>query len=92
MALDDYLEPEVAVAVAVTAAVASPTVRKVLRRGLVYGLAGLLIARDKVEAVAGSVAQGAREATAHAERAMQPAPVADQPAGSTQPVTEGATA
>ncbi len=52
MALDDYLEPEVAIAVAITAAVASPPVRKAFRKGAVYGLAGLLIARDKVMAVA----------------------------------------
>jgi hypothetical protein len=66
MAADDYLEPEVAVAVAVTAtvtaAVCSPPVRKVLRRGLVYGLAGLLIARDKVANAARGVAKTVREA------------------------------
>ena len=52
MALDDFLEPEVAVAVAVTAAMASPPVRNVLRRGVVYGLAGLLMAGDKLSAAA----------------------------------------
>lgn len=65
MALDDYLEPEVAVAVAVTAAVASPSVRKVLRRGLVYGLAGLLVAKDKAVTMAQSVAEGARQTVAN---------------------------
>ena len=44
MALEDFMEPEVGVAVAVTAPVASPQVRNVLRRGAVYGLAGLLMA------------------------------------------------
>jgi hypothetical protein len=60
MALDDFLEPEVAVAVAVTAAVASPPVRKAVRRGIVYGLAGLLTLGDKVAAGARSVAENAR--------------------------------
>src|SRR2546423_1118082 len=41
MALQDFLDSEVAVAVAATAALASPPVRGVLRRGAVYGLAGL---------------------------------------------------
>jgi hypothetical protein len=62
VALEDYLEPEVAVAVAVTAAIASPPVRKVLRRGLVYGLAGVLSASDKITAAARSVAQSAQQA------------------------------
>jgi hypothetical protein len=80
MALDDYVEPEVAVAVAVTAAVASPTVRRVVRRGLVYGLAGLMAARDKVAAAASGVAEGTRHVMAPAESAgaertpVQPAP------------------
>jgi hypothetical protein len=82
MDLDDYLEPEVAVAVAVTAAVASPPVRRVLRRGIVYGLAGLLIARDKVASLAGSVAQGARKMTQSAQAG----------AGSTQPSASAAPA
>jgi hypothetical protein len=64
MAVDDYLEPEVAVAVAVTAAVVSPPVRRVLRRGLVYGLAGLLIARDKIAGAAHEVTQKARQVVA----------------------------
>ena len=37
MALEDFLDSEVAVAVAATAALASPRVRGVLRRGAVYG-------------------------------------------------------
>jgi len=73
MALDEFFEPEVAVAVVVTAAVTSPPVRKVLRRGLVYGLAGLLTAGDKITAAARSVAQKAqlvlpRHATATVSR------------------------
>ncbi len=64
MALDDFVEPEVAVAVAVTAAVASPTVRKTLRKGVVYSLAGLLVAKDRIASFAQNVAQGARQAVA----------------------------
>jgi len=61
MALDDFMEPEVGVAVVVTAAVASPRVRKAIRQGLVYGLAGLLMAGDKLKSAASGVAQKARE-------------------------------
>jgi hypothetical protein len=64
MAMDDFIEPEVAIAVAVTAAVASPPVRKVLRRGLVYGLAGLLVAGDKVAGAAREIARSAQQAAA----------------------------
>jgi hypothetical protein len=66
MALDDFVEPEVAIAVAVTAAVASPPVRKVLRRGLVYGLAGLLVAGDKIAGTAREIARSAQETAAPA--------------------------
>lgn len=66
MALDDYLEPEVAIAVAVTAAVASPPVRKVLRRGLVYGLAGLMTAGDKIAGTAREIARSAQQTVAPA--------------------------
>jgi hypothetical protein len=61
MALDDFIEPEVALAVAVTAAVASPPVRKVLRRGLVYGLAGLMVAGDKIAGAARQLAESAQQ-------------------------------
>ena len=59
MALDEYLESEVAVAVALTAAALSPRVRGLMRRGAVYGVAGALKATDPVTAVARGVAQGA---------------------------------
>jgi hypothetical protein len=77
MALDDFLEPEVGVAVVLTAAVASPRVRKTIRQGLVYGLAGLLIAGDKLKAAASGVAEKAREVAGSAhngshEPAKQP--------------------
>ncbi|HZB84847.1 MAG TPA: hypothetical protein VE288_18595 [Rubrobacteraceae bacterium] len=59
MALDDFVETEVGVAVAATAAIASPRVRRLLRQGAVYGLAGALIAGDR----AASVARGAGPAS-----------------------------
>jgi hypothetical protein len=74
MALDDFLEPEVAVAVAVTAAVASPTVRKTLRKGIVYGLAGLLIARDKIADFAHQVKENVRQTAAPEEKEAPAAP------------------
>jgi hypothetical protein len=61
MALEDYLEPEVAVAAVVTAAVFSPRARKFLRRGAVYGMAGILKAGDLATGFAGSIRQGAQE-------------------------------
>jgi hypothetical protein len=71
MALDDFLEPEVAIAVAVTAAVASPPVRKVMRRGLVYGLAGLMVAGDKVASAAREIARSAQQTVAPAGNAAE---------------------
>jgi hypothetical protein len=66
MALDDFVESEVAVAVAATAAVLSPRVRGVLRSGAVYGLAGALIAADTVASVARGAGRGARQTAASA--------------------------
>jgi hypothetical protein len=61
MALDDLVESEVAVAVAATAAVLSPQVRRLARSGAVYGLAGALIAADAVTAMARGVGRGAQQ-------------------------------
>ena len=55
MGLDDFVESEVAVAVAATAAVLSPRVRRLARSGAVYGLAGALLAADAVTATARGV-------------------------------------
>lgn len=60
MSLDDLLEPEVMIAVGVTAAIMSPPVRKVMRKGAVYGLAGMMILGDKIAAAARGVSQGAQ--------------------------------
>ena len=80
MALEDFIEPEVGIAVAVTAAVASPGVRKVLRKGAVYGLAGILMAGDAVS----TLAQGVKRGVQQAAPADAPAPVAEE-APETQP-------
>ena len=71
MALDDFLESEVAIAVGATAAVLSPRVRGVLRSGAVYGLAGALIAGGAVSSVARGVGRGAQQAAASAGGAAQ---------------------
>ncbi len=80
MALDDFIEPEVAIAVAVTAAVASPPVRKVVRRGLVYGLAGLLVAGDRIAGAARDIAHTAQQTVAGGENAKQTAEHESSPA------------
>ncbi len=71
MALDDFIEPEVAVAVGVTAAVMSPKVRKALRRGAVYGLAGVLMVGDKLAAAARGVTEKARNLAASSDNATE---------------------
>lgn len=61
MAAEDFLEAEVGVAVAATAVVLSPTVRGWLRKGAVYGLAGVMMAGDALGAAARGVSRGASE-------------------------------
>jgi hypothetical protein len=62
--MEDFLEPEVGIAAAVAAAVFSPRVRGVLRRGAVYGVAGALMAGDAVSAFARGVGRGVQPAGA----------------------------
>jgi hypothetical protein len=71
MALDDYLESEVAIAVVATSAILSPRVRGVLRRGAVLGLAGLLTAGDMLGSFAGGVMRGAQNAAETTTAAAQ---------------------
>jgi len=59
MAVEDFLGGEVAIAVAATAALSSSRVRKVLRRGVVYGLAGVLMAGDTLTSTARAVGHDA---------------------------------
>jgi hypothetical protein len=71
MALDDFFEAEVGVAVAATALLASPRVRKALRRGAVYGVAGVLRAGDALTSFAKGVGRGAQQAATSAAGAAQ---------------------
>jgi hypothetical protein len=84
MVLDDYLESEVALAVAATAAVLSPRLRGVLRSGAVYGLAGALIAGDAVASVARGAGRGAQQAAGRARstRLLRPLRVGRDERGS----------
>jgi len=66
MALDDFVEPEIAVTAAVAAAIFSPRARKFIRKGLVYGMAGVIVAGDAVTSFAKSVGQGMQQASAEA--------------------------
>jgi hypothetical protein len=86
MALDDFMEPEVAVAVGVTAAVMSPGVRKVLRRGAVYGLAGALMLGDKLAGAARGVSEKARNLAASVTSADQEG-VSAGPGSTSGPIT-----
>jgi len=73
MALEDFLEPEVAVTAVVAAAVFSPRARRLIRRGAVYGMAGALIAGDAIASFARNVGQGIQEAGASAATAARSA-------------------
>lgn len=68
---EDFLEPEVAVTAAVVAAVCSPRLRRFLRRGLVYGTAGALIAGDAITSFAKNVSEGAKQAGTSMAQATQ---------------------
>ncbi len=71
MALDDYLEPEIGVAVAATALLASPRLRKMLRRGLVYGMAGVMVAGDTASSMARGMGRGMKQANDEAAQMAQ---------------------
>jgi hypothetical protein len=73
MDVEDFLEPEIAVAATVTAAVTSPQVRKALRTGAVYGLAGLLAAGDAITTFSRSVGRGVQQASTTAANGAQQA-------------------
>jgi hypothetical protein len=62
MAVDDFLDREVGLAVAATAALLSPQARRVVRQGVVYGLAGALKTGDAVASAARGVGNGVRRA------------------------------
>ena len=62
MGLDDFFESEVAIAAGVTAAALSPGVRRVVRRGAVLGLAGVMNVGETVAGAARGAADAARDA------------------------------
>jgi hypothetical protein len=71
MEIDDFAEPEIAITAAVTAAIFSPRARRVMRKGLVYGMAGMLTARDAAASFVQSVGRGVRQASATAASGAQ---------------------
>ncbi len=89
MALDDFLEPEVAITAVVAAAIFSPKARQWVRKGLVYGTAGVLIAGDAVTSLARNVGQGVQQAGAAATNATHN--VADQARATANATTANAT-
>jgi hypothetical protein len=92
VAVDDYFETEVGIAVAATAALFSPKVRRVLRRGATYGIAGALAAGEAVsatarrvgqEATARRVGQDAKEDVSSSTASAESAPTSAKTAGKT---------
>ncbi len=71
MAFDDYLEPEVAVAAAAAAIVFSPRGRSVLRKGLVYGLAGVIAAGDALSTAGQTIGRSVQRATTSAAQSAK---------------------
>ena len=71
MALEDFVDPEVGIAVAATALVTSPQARNFMRRGLVYGLAGAFKLGDAVSSGARGMAESAQQAVASTTGAAQ---------------------
>lgn len=71
MEIEDFAEPEIAITAAVAAAVFSPRARQVMRRGLVYGMAGVLAAGEVVTSFAQGVGQGVKQARERAETSGQ---------------------
>jgi hypothetical protein len=64
MGFDDYVNAETGLVSAATAAAVSPRARELLRRGVVYGLAGAMRAGDVVVAAARGAVRGARDSVA----------------------------
>jgi hypothetical protein len=58
MQLDDYVEPEVGVAIAAVAVILSSRLRQVVHRGAVYGVTGALAAGDAVTSFGRGVSRG----------------------------------
>ena len=92
MDTEDFFEPEVAITAGVTEAIFSPRARKLIRRGAVYGMAGLLMAGDAIASFASSVRQGVKEAQAStAHTAKPPAEQAQAEASAAEPSAANVT-
>lgn len=61
MEFEDFIQPEVGIAAAVAAALFSPRARNVMRRGLVYGTAGVLMAGDTIMSLTKNVGQNVQQ-------------------------------
>src|SRR5947207_3262570 len=72
MGFDDFVNTETGFMTAATAAAVSPRARQLLRRGAVYGLAGVLRAGDVVAAAARGAVRGARESIAQENGSASP--------------------
>ena len=72
MDFEDFVEPEIAVTAVLTAALFSPRARKVIRKGMVYGMAGILTAGDVATAFGRSVRQGVKQAEEAPREATHP--------------------
>jgi hypothetical protein len=81
MDAENFTEPAVVVAVAATAAVLSPPVRRVLRRGAVYGVAGVMVAGDAISSFAKGAARGVRNGADAADGGAEAEPGTPAPAG-----------
>lgn len=71
MELEDFAQTEVGVAVALTAVATSPSIRKTLRKGAAYGLAGVLLAGDATHRFVNAVAKGAKHASASVTSSLE---------------------
>ena len=78
MAVDDYLDSEVGIAIAATAALLSPKARRVLRRGLVYGAAGVLAAGEALASAGRRVGEVASEVAVSGEAASTEEPASGE--------------
>jgi hypothetical protein len=78
---EDFVDSKVAITALVTAAVLSPQGRRTLRRGAVYGTAGVLMARDAVAGLGRGITRGFRGAASAAASGVQG--VVQQPQDST---------
>ena len=84
MALGDFFDAEVGIAVAATALATSPQVRNTVRRGMVFGLAGMFKAGDVLGSAARGMAQSAQE-TAQRGAGVARDATADARTGGRQP-------